>query len=548
MAVAAPADVVLKNGRIHTLSPGPPKPQRALCWAKNRILAVGDESAVDPHTTWRSEVIDLKGAVVVPGLTDSHAHLEGLGRMLDDVNLLGVPSLEALCEKVADRAAVSRPGEWIQGRGWDPSQWPGRRLPVHAPLSRLTPHNPVWLKRRDGHSGFANQRALEIAGIGRNTPDPDGGRILRDDKGDPTGVLVELAMGLVEQRLPKSTTADYQRWFTLAQDECAKQGLTCVHDAGITAGALEALKVMVREEMLSIRLYGMFWAPDPEQIAKFAQRQTPFVRLGREGLLTLRAIKLYMDGSLGSRSAWMLNPYHDVPVGPDGSPNVGMNLLAVDRLMEIAQEAILRGYQVCTHAIGDRANREVLNAYEMILSELVEGDHRPRIEHAQFLDPADIPRFGSLGVVASVQPSHAVGDMKLVPERLGPAGHTGGYAWRKLADAGAHVALGSDFPVEKVSPLWTLYCAVARQDAAGRPPGGWMPEMRLTARESLLGMTREAAYASFQEEDLGAIAPGFLADLTILSDDILAIAPGDMLRTEVLGTVVGGKFRYRSGI
>lgn len=543
-AAAAPADVVLKNGRIYTLSTVQPDPQQAICWAKNRILAVGSDDAVRPHTTSRTEVIDLKGAVVVPGLTDSHAHLEGLGRMLDEVNLLGVPSFEALSEKVAERAARSTPGEWILGRGWDPGYWPGRRFPGHGSLSRLTPNNPVWLKRKDGHSGLANQRALEIVGIGRNTPDPDGGQILRDDQGNPTGVLTEHAMQLVERCLPKPTTSDYQRWFTLAQEECAKHGLTGVHDAGITAGALEALKVMVREEMLGIRLYGMFWAPDVDHIARFAQKQTPFVRFGREGLLTLRAIKLYMDGSLGSRSAWMLNPYLDA----GGSDYVGLNLLPVEKLVEIGQEAVLRGYQVCTHAIGDRANREALNAYETILSELVEGDHRLRIEHAQFVHPADIPRFGELGVIASVQPSHAVADMRMVTERLGPAGHPGAYPWRRLVDTRARVPLGSDFPVEKASPLWTLYCAVTRQDAAGRPPGGWMPEMCLTPREALLGMTREAAFASFQEDDLGTLASGNLADMTILSHDVLTLQTGDILRTEVLGTVIGGKFRFRGGV
>jgi len=541
-----PADVILSNGRIHTLRDADPK--RCIAWTQNKILAVGTDDDMQPYRNWRTEVIDLKGATVVPGFTDCHAHLEGLGRMLDDLNLLGVSSVEAIAQKVGERAGRAVPGEWITGRGWDPSTWPGRRAPVHGPLSALTPHNPVWLKRRDGHSGLANQRALEVAGIRRDTPDPEGGQIVRDASGEPTGVLTDNAMLLLERKMPTATIADYQRWFTLAQEHCLKQGLTGIHDAGITATALEALKIMVREEMLHLRLYGVFYSPDPEQTARFAQRQTPFVRFGRQGLLTLRAIKLYMDGSLGSHTAWMLKPYHDKPKGQDGQPYVGLNLLTPDRLIELAQEAVLRGYQVCTHAIGDRAVRETLNAYELILQELVEGDHRLRVEHAQLVDPGDIPRFGSLTVIASVQPSHAVADMKTVADRLGPSGHPGAYPWRSLVDSGAKLALGSDFPFEKASPLWSFYCAITRQDASGKPRDGWMPQMRLTRAEALHGLTLGAAYASYQEEDLGMIAPGFLADLTILSSDLLSIPEPEILRTDVLATVVGGKFMHRAGV
>ncbi|HLG43298.1 MAG TPA: amidohydrolase [Planctomycetota bacterium] len=541
-----PADVILSNGRIHTLRDAEPK--RSLCWAQNKILAVGADDEMQPHRTWRTEVVDLKGATVVPGFTDCHAHLEGLGRMLDDMNLIGVSSVEAIAQKVGERAARAVPGEWISGRGWDDSNWPGRRAPVHAPLSALTQHNPVWLKRRDGHSGLANLRALELAGIRRETPDPDGGQIVRDASREATGVLTDNAMLLVERKMPAATISDYQRWFTLAQEQCLRLGLTGVHDAGITATALEALKVMVREEMLQIRVYGMFYSSDPEQTARFAQRQTPFVRLGRQGLLTLRAIKLYMDGSLGSHTAWMLKPYHDKAKGDDGQPYFGLNLLTPDRLIELAQEAVLRGYQVCTHAIGDRAVRETLNAYELILQELVEGDHRLRVEHSQLVDPDDIPRFGKLNIIASVQPSHAVADMKLVGDRFGPSGHPGAYPWRTLIDTGAKLALGSDFPFEKASPLWSFYCAITRQDASGKPRGGWLPQMRLSRAEALHGLTLGAAFASYQEEDLGAIAPGSLADLTILSNDILSVPEPEVLRTDVLATVVGGKFRHRSGV
>jgi hypothetical protein len=513
------ADLILRNGDIWTNTGGH---VQAVAIADGRIIAMGDDA--EKLAGEKTRVIDLGGRTALPALTDAHAHLYGLGQALSQVDLRGCRSEAECAEQVRAFDQTGGGGDWIRGRGWDQNLWNEKQFPTHAALDRVISKKPVWLRRIDGHAGWANARALAAGGVTRETQDPPGGRIERDARGEPNGVLVDEAMTLVEHVIPEPGPAERERMILRAQEIALAQGLTCVHDMGIdetTAGVYRALE---QAGKLRIRVYAFASAGSAERLLAGAPEPAG-------PLFTLRAIKLYADGALGSRGAALLLPYADDP------KNRGLVITPPETIERVARLALLRGWQVGVHAIGDRANRMVLDAFERAGC-AVARDHRFRIEHAQVVAPSDIPRFAKLGVIASMQPTHATSDMSWAEARLGRDRLAGAYAWRRFLAAGAHVAFGSDFPVENVDPLAGLRAAVTRQDAQGNPPGGWFPVERLTLDEAVRAFTTEAAFAAFQEAQRGRVAEGQAADFTVFDRSIDA---GALKRAKVAFTIVAGR-------
>lgn len=509
---AAPtADLVLRNGIVVTLDDALPRAS-AVAVRGDRIVAVGDD---EQALAWRGEatrVIDLGGATVVPGLVDAHAHVESLGRAMERLDLRGAGSADEVAARVAKAAAGS--AGWILGRGWDQNDWPDARFPARDSLDRAAPGRAVWLVRIDGHAGWASSEALRVAGVGRDTPDPPGGRILRDSAGDPSGVLVDEAMDLVARRVPPPDRATRERWIRAALERIAEVGLTGVHDMGVDEGGYAILRRLADRGLLKVRVYAV---GAPEEAERLVETQPddagPF--------LARRAVKLYADGALGSRGAALVEEYADDP------GNRGLLVTTRERIAAIARRALTNGWQVCVHAIGDRGNRVVLDAFDEAVG--ARRDHRFRVEHAQVVDPDDFPRFGALGVIASMQPVHWTSDSPWAGARLGPARMRGAYAWRSLRHAGATLAFGSDFPVEEPDPRLGLLAAVTR---AGEG---------LDRTEALRAFTAGAAYAGFSEDRLGAVRAGMLADLTVLGDDLMVAPPDEIRSMRVLYTIVGGR-------
>lgn len=530
----ADADLVLHNGTIYTVNDTEPVAS-AVAIEGDRITAVGNSTDVLQHAGPETKRIDLEGAAVVPGLIDAHVHLDGLARSLTTLNFVGTSSSQEIVDMVAQRAESLQRGEWVLGRGWDQNDWPEKEFPHHEAMSRRTPGNPVYLTRIDGHAAFANERALEIAGIDRATPDPDGGRIIRDAEGEATGVLIDRAQGLVNRHVPPSTPETYRSTMLQAINACTRFGLTSVHDAGASADAIALFKELADEDLLSVRVYAMI--RDPRALDAFFE-SGPLLNYG-EHRLTVRSIKAMADGALGSRGAALYEDY------ADESGNSGLMITSREQLEALAKRALEHGFQVCSHGIGDRGNGTVLDAYEAAFRAMPSvTDHRFRVEHAQILALKDIPRFAELGVIPSMQATHATSDMYWVEERLGAERVKGAYAWRKLLDSGVRIANGSDFPVEHPNPLWGFYAAITRQDHKGWPEGGWMPEERMTRAEALRSFTLDAAYAAFEEDLKGSIEPGKLADLVVLSRDIMTIPAREILDASVSMTIIGGKVVY----
>ncbi len=534
---AEPADLVLRNAVVHTVDPKRPRAE-AVAVRGNRIVAVGSNADVQPFVGSRTSVHDLAGRTVVPGFDDSHAHFRGIGFARLDVDLVGTRSYAEVVERVAATLKGRPRGEWIRGRGWHEGKWdspaPGavRGFPTHAALSAISPENPVVLERADGHAVLANARAMALEGISRETKAPEGGEIIRDSGGEPTGVFVDNAQSLIEP--PERSPGEVRRAIELATDECLAKGVTSLTDAGAETDAIALYREAAAAGKLRVRLYVM-----AAGLATMRAMGRP--EIGSPGsFLTVRAVKMYADGALGSRGAALLEPYSDDP------GNSGLLVTPPAEILETARFALAHGFQVGTHAIGDRANRVVLDAYEKALAEHPEvKDPRFRIEHAQVLDAADIPRFGKLGVLAAIQGIHCPSDRPWAPKRLGEARvKEGAYAWRKLLDAGARIMNGTDAPVEDVSPIQNFHATVTRQDANGQPPGGFDPDQKLTRPEALRTMTLDPAYGSFAEGERGSIEVGKLADLVVLSQDILSVPDDALMKTEVLATVVDGKLLY----
>ncbi|HKW15179.1 MAG TPA: amidohydrolase [Candidatus Krumholzibacteria bacterium] len=530
---AQSADLVLTHARVITLSTHVVTAS-AVAVTGERIVYVGDDTGAAAWVGKNTRVIDATGCTVTPGLVDAHGHLNNLGKILRDVNLIGTTSVADVVKRVRDYQAHVKPGEWIHGRGWDQNDWPVTKFPTWRDLA-ATEANPVYLDRVDGHAVWVNHRALELCGVTRATPDPRGGRIERDQNGEPIGVFVDEATKLVESRVPAPSPAALDDRLAAAIAECNRFGLTGVHDAGTTRDVFASLERLGQQGKLTLNIYSMIDSQD-DAFAREILARGPFQEF--KGRLTVHSFKLRADGALGSRGALLLEPYNDDP------KNTGLNVQLPESLLAWTRSALSRGFQVGTHAIGDRANRIVLDTYEQAMRETGKKDMRLRVEHAQILSPQDIPRFAALGVVASMQPTHATSDMPWAEKRVGAARLHGAYAWRSLLDSGAVLAFGSDFPVESENPLLGLYAAVTRQDAKGNPPGGWFRDQKLTLDEALRAFTIGAAYARFDEKDAGKIEVGMRADLTVFDRDITSAAPRDLLVTQAKYTITRGRVVY----
>jgi predicted amidohydrolase YtcJ len=524
------ADLVLKNGTVYTLDAQRPK-ARAVAITGNLICAVGTDKEVAALLGPTTRVIDLKGQTVIPGFSDSHVHLLAIGAARLGLDLQGTRSYREVVERVAGAVKDKKPGDWIRGRGWHEGKWTEpsvptiRGFPTHDALSAVSPDNPVVLTRADGHTLLVNRKVLELMGITRETAAP------KDAAGRPTGILVDRAQELVHP--PKPPPEEMRRALQIALEDCLRKGITSLADAGVDLDAVALYKEAVQQGKLPVRLYVML--SGLETLRRFGK---PEVGLG-EGLLTIRAVKLYADGAMGSRGAALLAPYADDP------GNSGFFTTPPETILETSRYALAHGFQVCTHAIGDRANRMVLDVYEKALRAFPQvKDPRFRIEHAQILDEADVPRFARLGVIASMQGVHCPSDRPWAESRLGRARvQEELYVWRKLRKAGARIINGTDAPMEDLSAIQNFHASVTRQDATGNPSGGFDPDQRMTREEALRSYTLDAAYGAFAEETRGSIQPGKLADLVVLSKDIMTVPDREIMRTEVIYTIVDGKVR-----
>jgi predicted amidohydrolase YtcJ len=541
------ADLVLTNGRIVTVDDARPEVE-AVAVVGERIAAVGSSADIARHVGPNTRVIDLQGRFAMPGFIEGHGHFMGLGQARMILDLASPRTWEEVVARVADAARQAQPGEWIVGRGWHQEKWeprPARTVegvPPHPDLSRVSPDNPVILTHASGHAILVNARALELAGITRSTPNPSGGVIVRDERGEATGLLRSTAMQLVARvhaeaeaaRSPLERERIARRQVELAGQEALAHGVTSFHDAGTPFATIDFYRRLADEGSLPVRLYVMVRGDTADLAANLARQRV--VGHGN-GFLTVRSIKLSIDGALGAHSAWLLEPYSDMP------QTRGLNTVDLAIFRRTAELAMQHGYQMSTHAIGDRGNREVLDVYERLFqARPQERDLRWRIEHAQHLDPADIPRFGRLGVIASMQGIHATSDGPWVPERVGhERARHGAYVWQSLWASGATVTNGTDVPVEPISPIASFYASVTRHMATC---DRFFPEQRMTREQALRSYTRNNAFAAFEEDIKGSITPGKLADIVVLSRDIMT-APEDRIRgTEVLYTIVGGEVRY----
>ncbi|WP_456439448.1 amidohydrolase [Caldithrix abyssi] len=539
------ADLILLNGRIVTLDSHNTIAQ-ALAVKGDRILAVGKTADIEKMKGETTRVIDLKGALVTPGLIEGHAHFLGLGEALLRLDLTHTRSWQDIVDSVAHRAAQAKAGEWIIGRGWHQEKWDSRPpklvegYPVHDALSQVSPKNPVILTHASGHAVFINRKTMEMVGITRQTPNPKGGKIIRDKRGNPTGVLLENAMDLVWKVYHKQVGQNPQqqklRAAKKAMQACIKNGITSFHDAGASFADIELFKRLAETEQLKVRLYVMILEPDQ----RLRQMLSQYRLIGyANNFLTVRAIKRYMDGALGSHGAWLFKPYDDAP----GS--VGFNVISPDSLLATARIAIKHGFQLCTHAIGDRANHEVLDVYERVFKENPDKkDLRWRIEHAQLIHPVDVPRFARLGVIAAMQGIHCTSDGPWVEQRIGEKrAREEAYLWQTLWQSGAVVANGTDAPVEPIDPMANFYALITRRMKNG---AYFYPEQSLDAMQALKAYTYNNAYAAFEENLKGSLEPGKLADITVFSRDILNDPPYKIPSTKVLYTIIGGKIVYQA--
>lgn len=501
--------------------------------ADGRLVGVFAQAPKQLPTNAR--IVDVGGRTVIPGLIDAHAHLLSEALLEQEVDLVGAESLKAALERIALylEDPAHREG-WVLGRGWNQVLWEGKAFPTSDDLDSIEAKRPVYLRRIDGHAAWANSRAMDIAGITIDTPDPVGGQIVRDDKGNATGVLVDAAMGLVTPKIPKEATEPNEQNIRDTVARLNREGLTGIHQAGISIEWAKRLDKMYRDGGLPLRLYLMLSAD--QKLKDFGK---PWLDR-HNGRLTVRAVKLYADGALGSRGAAMIEPYSDQPDT--------RGLLFQDDATLIADVARVHkaGFQAGIHAIGDDANRQALDAIEAAQAD---GDtsRRHRIEHTQILTLADLPRLARLGVIASMQPVHATSDMNMAEDRIGADRIAGAYAWRRLLDRGTIIAAGSDFPVELSNPFHGLYAAIARQDANGMPENGWYPDQAMTRPEALAAFTLSGAYAAHQENDVGSLEAGKWADFLVLDRDIMTIAPGQIRETQVLETWISGTRVHRVG-
>lgn len=542
------ADILIKNGRIYTVDPQN-RVVSALAARGGRILALGSDQDLEGLVGSETQVIDLKGAPAYPGLIDSHGHFMSLGYSRMQLDLTRTRSWEEIVEMVRQAAAEAGPGEWIQGRGWHQEKWDKapepnvQGLPIHTLLSRAAPDHPVVLTHASGHSCLANAKAMELGGVNRDTPNPAGGEIIRDSEGKAIGAFLETAQGLVRRamgRYETGMTAQMRKErelkaLRLASEECLQKGITSFHDAGVSFSTIDLYKELAEAKKLKVRINAMLGVSNAE-----LKKRINEYRIVPNGdcFLTVHTIKRLIDGALGPHGAWLLQPYDSLP------DSVGLNTESIAVMKETAEIAIKNGFQLSTHAIGDRANRETLDIYEEAFKAYPDKkDLRWRIEHAQHLHPGDIPRFGRLGIIASMQAIHCTSDGPWVLKRLGEKrAEDGAYVWRKLLDSGARICNGTDVPVEAVDPMPNFYAAISRKMNDGT---GFFPGQCMTREEALRSYTINGAYAAFEEKLKGSLEKGKLADIVVLSRDIMKVPEDEIPGTEVLYTIVDGRIAYK---
>lgn len=529
------ADLLLRRGVFYPVQP-PGRVEGSLAVRDGRIVYLGPDAGADQLRGPQTRVIDLAGRAVTPGLIDAHSHLLGLGEALAQVDLVGTASYEEVIQKVREAAGKVPAGTWVGGRGWDQNDWTDQRFPTHEALSAAVPGHPVWLERIDGHAALVNARALEALGIDASIQDPSGGRFLRDEAGRPTGVLIDNAMGVVAGRLPAPSPDELERRLRLAARHCVERGLTTVTDMGVGEAGHQAYTALRRADELPLRA-ALFLTDDAALLAHWFRRGP---EIDPEARLQVRGVKLYADGALGSRGAALVEPYSD------DAGNIGLLTSSGDHMADVARRAAQTGFQVGIHAIGDRGGVVALDAMERAL-----GGPAPkarfRLEHAQVLRVQDIERMARLGIIASMQPTHATSDMPWAGDRVGEARLAGAYAWRKVLNAGGRLALGSDFPVESADPRLGLYAAVTRQDLQGAPPGGWLPGEKLTREEALRGFTLDAAWSLFLESEVGSLETGKRADLVVFARDPMTVPEAEIPKVEIDFTLVDGQVVYERG-
>jgi predicted amidohydrolase YtcJ len=531
------ADLVIIGGKVATVDNNFSIAE-AVAVQNNKIIFVGTNKATSKYIDNKTKVIELNGELVLPGLVDSHGHLTGYGKSLEHIDLVGTNSFQEVLDLVNEKVKTIEPGEWIRGRGWDQNDWEIKEFPHHQALSKISPDNPVMLSRIDGHAILVNQKAMVIAGINSNTLDPDGGKIFHESNGKPTGIFLDNAEILITDYIPKYSTEEICGIIQNAANRCVELGLTSMHDAGIPISRIDDYKFLIDMRKMPLRINAMLSDTVVSDLNGFLQKYK--IDSYGNNFLRVKSIKLYADGALGSRGAALLEPYSDDP------GNSGLLVTENSHMLEVCKTALESDFQVCTHAIGDKAIRTMLDIYKEALQENPKVDHRFRIEHSQIVNLADIPRYAELGIIPAMQPQHAISDMPWTEDRIGSERVKGAYAFRSFLDEGVIISCGSDFPVEIPNPLIGIHNAVTRQDKNGYPEGGWLPEQRMTVEEAIKGYTIWAAYAAFQEDILGSIEVGKLADITILDRDILTIEPTEILNTKPIYTVVGGKIRYQA--
>jgi len=531
--------IVFKNGNIYTVNNKQPKAE-AIAVKGDRIIYVGTNKGVQSYEKKAARIVDLKGSTVVPGMTDSHYHLAGVGAREMTLNLEGTNTLEAFLAKVKERVDKAKPGEWVTGRGWIETFWQPPTFPTRWDLDKIAPNNPVYLTRADGHASVANSAAIKLAGVTKETANPFGGEIMRDKQtGEANGMFLDKAQGIIGAKIPQNTRADLEQAYVLGVKRSIELGWCEIQDAGGDFGEVAILKKLYEEGKIKLRIYKAVYGPGPNSAKLIKDGAT----LGLyDNRFTNRTIKVVMDGALGSKGAWLLENYSDYNTA-------GFTTVKAEELYPMLVEALKAGIQVETHAIGDRANRTILDLYEKAfaavpLAERKIKQPRWRVEHAQILDPADIPRFAKLGVIPSMQPSHAIGDLHFAPSRLGMKRLAGAYAWESLIKTGVKIAGVSDAPVERGEPMIEFYAAVARKDIRGYTGEGWHPEQAVSREDALKMFTLWAAYAAFEENLKGSIEVGKLADLTVLSADIMKIPEAEILKTRCVMTVIGGEVVY----
>ncbi len=526
---ASGVTLLIEGGSIVTGDPKNPRVE-ALAVAGQRIVAAGSRADVARLRGPNTRVLDLDSGIAIAGLTDAHAHLVGLGQAIEQVDLRGATSINEVVSRMRKHAQALPPGVWVTGRGWDQNLWRQKKMPTHEPLTAAFPERTVWVRRIDGHAGWGNQRLIEAAGLREDTKAPEGGEIIRGRDGKPTGVLIDAAMALVP--VPEPTSADLRRALLAAQDKLLSLGMVGLHDMGVSAPVHRLYEQLTDKQELHLRVHGYAtqdWF-ERELVTRPNEQTQP------DAHYTLKGVKLYVDGALGSRGAAMLADYHD------RQGHRGLLQQTPEALENLCVQAVAQGYQVAAHAIGDRGIRTLLHAYGQALAKHPEAtDARLRVEHAQIVAVEDIPTFARLGLIASMQPTHATSDMPWVPDRIGPERLAGAYAWQRFRQAGVVLALGSDFPVEHPDVVHGLYAALTRQDEHGQPPSGWLPEQRLTLGEAIAGFTANAAYAVHREAELGRLMPGYLADISCFHGDLWTMTPAQIRTAKARATVVGGQ-------